>query len=175
MKTEQPEKSPIEQAGEDLFNYAIDREDIKYLLSLFPEDACIKLSKVDYELQILKIIAVGWHISFHLQDHPYKDSLLPLFWNAVQEFSRNLSETAGLMTGKDIGYFGIIKERLDTYVLSMSQQPEGAEPCQSIGREFARLCGNSQDLFVFMTGTKLFASITSRLTRYFDSLGPARL
>jgi hypothetical protein len=41
-KSEQP-KSNMEQAGEDLFNYAIDREDVKWLMTSFPEPAAMSM------------------------------------------------------------------------------------------------------------------------------------
>ena len=51
--------SNIEQAGEDLFNFAIDREDIKRFMEHLAEEADIKRATVEYELQILKMISVG--------------------------------------------------------------------------------------------------------------------
>jgi len=54
------EHSEEKKAGEDLFNFAIDREDAKMLMAHLPEEADIKRSTVEYELQILKIISIGW-------------------------------------------------------------------------------------------------------------------
>ena len=108
MEKPEKKKTKIEQAGEDLFNFAIDREDIKWLVSQLPEATDIVRSKVEYELQILKIISVGWSIPYFLENSPQKNRLLELFWTSVQEFSKSLSETTELMTGQDIDYFQIL-------------------------------------------------------------------
>jgi|GEM_PF-994801 len=52
---EEPKKksSRIEQAAEDLFNYAIDRQDVKRLMENLAAEANIKRTTVEYELPIL--------------------------------------------------------------------------------------------------------------------------
>ncbi|MEJ2038296.1 MAG: hypothetical protein P8X55_05105 [Desulfosarcinaceae bacterium] len=162
------EKSEIEQAGEDLFNYAIDREDIKYLVALLPGESTVNRSKVDYELQLLKIVTVGWTISYHLMEHPLKDVLSELFWQSIQTFSRTLSETTGLMIGKDIDYFDTLKTCLNNYLDVLARQPETSQPARIIGTEFARRCGDANDLFTFMTGSKLFLSASTRVKQYLE-------
>ncbi|MGB5750482.1 MAG: hypothetical protein WBM69_26170 [Desulfobacterales bacterium] len=57
-------KSNAEQAAEDLFNYAIDREDVNWLMSNLAKEADIKRTTVEYEFPILKIISVGWSLSY---------------------------------------------------------------------------------------------------------------
>ena len=148
-------ESAIQQAGEDLFNYAIDREDIKYLLALLPGGSTVNRAKVDYELQLLKIVTVGWTIAYHLQGHPLKDALSGLFWQAIQDFSRSLSRTTGLMIGKDIDYFETLKQCLDGYLDMLARHPDASEPARLVGTEFARRCGDANDLFTFMTGSKM--------------------
>ena len=56
MKNGEREKSGIERAGEELFNFAVDREDVKTLMAYLPAQAHIERGKVEYELQLLKII-----------------------------------------------------------------------------------------------------------------------
>ena len=172
MENQTPEKgkSDVEQAGEDLFNYAIERDDIKYLLALLPPEAEVKPNKVDYELQILKIITVGWSISFHLREHPLKNVLGELYWQAVQEFSHTLSETTGLMIGQDIDYFVILKERLDMYVDALARKPGAQEAVEVIGPEFAGLCGDAEDIFTRMAGSKLFLNVTTRVKQYLETV-----
>jgi len=133
MEKPEKKKTEIEQAGEDLFNFAIDREDIKWLISQLPEATDIVRSKVEYELQILKIISVGWSIPYFLENSPQKTRLLELFWTSVQEFSKSLNETTELMTGQDIDYFQILKDRLDMYMKALSKTPGEQEPSAVIG------------------------------------------
>ena len=163
-------KSEIEKAGEDLFSFAIDREDVKWLAVQLPEEAEIKRGKVEYELQILKIISVGWSISYYLENSPQKNQLLELYWNAVYEFSQSISTTTGLMIGHDIDYFQILKDRLDMYVDAMAKKPDVPEPAVVIGPEFARTCGNVDDIFTFMTGSKMFIATIRRVKEYLEAI-----
>ena len=135
-----------------------------------PKEANIKRSRVEYELQILKIISVGWSISYYLENNPHKNPLLELFWMAIYEFSQHLSKTTELMIGKDIDYFQNLKERLDMYVDAMAQKPEAPEPSTVIGPEFARTCGNEDDISTFMTGSKMFLSTTGQVKEYLETI-----
>ena len=74
------------------------------------------------------------------------------------------------MTGHDIDYFQILKERLDMYVDAMSQKSDAPEPAIVIGPEFARTCGNVDDVFTFMTGSKRFIAAISRVKNYLEVL-----
>ncbi len=165
------EKSPLEQAGEDLFNYAVERDDIKWLLAQLPSQANVKPTTVEYELQILKIVSVGWGISYYLEGTPdRKTKMMELYWHAINDFSKQLSETTGLMIGQDIDYFEILKSRLNDYVEAMSTDPEATDPSVLIGPAFAKLCGNEEDIFASMTGTKLFANTIARVRQYLEAV-----
>jgi hypothetical protein len=163
-------KSEIERTGEDLFNFAIDREDVKWLMDRLPPEADVKRTTVEYELQILKIIGVGWSISYYLTSSPQKNALLELYWNAVNEFSRDLSTTMEYMIGQDIDYFQVLRDRLDTYVAAMAQNPDASEPAAVIGPEFSKACGNEKDIFTFMTGSKMFISTTGKVKQYLEAI-----
>ncbi len=83
MKNSEEKKTGIEKAGEDLFDFAVDREDVKALVANLPEEADIHGVTVEYELQLLKIISVGWSISYYLEKGPQKTQLAELYWQAV--------------------------------------------------------------------------------------------
>lgn len=170
MDNPEEKKSEIEKARDDLFNFAIDREDTKWLMERLPQEADIKRSTVEYELQILKIISVGWSISYYLEDDPRKNPLLELFWMTIYEFSQQLSTTTEMMIGQDINYFQTLKKRLDMYVAAIAQHPEASEPSAVIGPEFARTCGNADDIFTFMTGSKMFLSTTGQVKEYLETI-----
>jgi hypothetical protein len=89
---------------------------------------------------------------------------------AIYEFSQRLSATTGLMIGHDIDYFQILKNRLDMYVHAMAKNPDAPEPAAVIGPEFARTCGNVDDIFTFMTGSKMFNSTTGRVREYLETM-----
>jgi len=164
------EHSEEKKAGEDLFNFAIDREDVKMLMARLPEEADIKRSTVEYELQILKIISIGWCISYYLENGAQKNQILEGYWQAVHEFSQSISTTTGLMIGNNIDYFKILKERLDMYVAAMTQKPDAPEPAVVIGPEFARTCGNMDDIFTVMTGSRMFIATIGSVKKYLDTI-----
>lgn len=163
-------KSIAGQAAEDLFNFAINRDDIKTVMAHLPEGLECKPETVEYELQLLKIISTGWAISFFLLNNAQRDNLAELFWKSTYDFSRTLSETTTLMTGKNINYFEILKERLDMYVGSLSDNSDKTEPAAVIGPEFARACGNVDDIFAVMTGSRMFISTISSVKQYLEAM-----
>lgn len=163
-------KPVIEKAGEDLLSFAIGRQDVKWLINRLPEDTEINRGTVEYELQILKIISVGWGISYYLENNPHKDQLLELYWNSIFELSQSISSTAGFMIGNDIDYFQILKDRLDMYVGAMAKKPDATEPAVVIGPEFARNCGDVDDIFAIMTGSKMFIATIGGVKEYLETV-----
>ena len=156
----------INKAGEDLFQFAVDREDLKLLMSHLNEEADIKRETVEYELQILKIIATGWSIAYFLENFPYKDQLAEIYWKTVFQYSLSISETASLMIGKEINYFQILQKRLEMYVNAMKQKPDALEPAAIVGPEFARTCGNVDDIFTIMVGSRMFKETVASVKEY---------
>ena len=160
-----------DQAGEDLFNYAIEREDVKLLMEQLSRSAKVKPTTLEYELQILKIISVGWGISYFLAGTPRRKAALgDIFWSAINDFSKDLSQTTGLMTGADIDYFEILKKRLDQYVQAMESNPQASDPEVVIGPVFAGYCGDGDDIFAAMAGTKIFTNTVARVRQYLEAV-----
>jgi hypothetical protein len=170
MEKQDNSKSNIDQAGGDLFDYAVDREDVKWLMAHLAEEADINRPTVEYELQILKIISVGWSLSYYLVSSPQKDQLMELYWAAVYEFSKSLSQTTEYMIGQDIDYFQILKDRLEMYVAALAQKSDAPEPATVIGPEFAKTCGNINDIFTVMAGSKMFIATTTRVKEYIEAI-----
>ena len=159
-------KSALETAADDLFDFAVDREDVKWLMGNLHKEAKINRTTVEYELGAMKIIMVGWNISFCMENHPAKDALSTLYWNLALEFSKGLSTTTEYMTGQKIDYFDILKERLDTYVKALTENPNAPDPATVVGPEFARICGNADDIFTSMAGSKMFISLSGNVKEY---------
>jgi hypothetical protein len=160
----------MNQAGEDLFNFAVDREDVKTLLAHLPEDAEIERGKVEYELAILRIITVGWSISYFFAGSEHKARLAEIYWEAIREFSQSVSVSAGLLAGTEIDYFQILKDRQKGYVEAMELKPDAPEPAAVIGPEFARLCGNGDDIHTVMAGTRMFIATMGSVKAYLEAL-----
>ncbi len=168
------EDERIRQAKEDLFHYAIDREEVKWLMEKLHGEAEVNRTAVEYELGVMKIVATGWAISAHLAGSPFKQQLLEGFWGMILEFSNGLSETATAVSGTPIDYFQVLKQRLDHYVASISNNPDAEaakDPAVAIGPEFAAICGNRDDLFTRMTGTRMFITNISRVRAYLKGAG----
>jgi len=170
MEKQEKKPSKIQQAAKDLFNYAIDREDVKWLMANLAEQADVKRATVEYELPILKIISVGWSLSYFLPGGPQKDELSSLYWTAINGFSKDLSSTTEMMTGQKIDYFDILKDRLEMYVNALEQHPDAQDPATVIGPEFAGACGKADDIFTFMTGSKMFMSVINRVKEYLETI-----
>lgn len=170
MNQSENEKTGLDQAAENLFNFAMDREDVKVFVENLPKETNCKPAAVEYELQLLKIISTGWSISFFLENSPHRDQLAESFWKLIHEFSTSLSETTGLMTGHDIDYFQIVKSRLDLYVAALTSKPEMTEPAAVIGPEFAKFCGDTDDVFSVMSGSRMFILTVARVKEYLESI-----
>ncbi len=164
------EKSPVELAARDLFNFAVAREDIKAVVAALHPNAQTPRHTIEYELAILKIISVGWSLAYFLEHSPHKTRLAENFWAAIREFSQTISSATGLMTGQDIDYFQILKDRLNTYVTAMNERPEAKEPAAVMGPEFARTCGVADDVFTVMAGARLFIGTTGRVKAYLEEV-----
>jgi len=170
MTQAENEKTGLELAGENLFNFAVDRDDVKTLVEHLSGEAACKPAAVEYELQLLKIISTGWSISFFMGNNPYRDQLAEIFWKLIHAFSEDLSDTTGLMTGHDIDYFQILKNRLDMYVAALTAKPEMNEPAAIIGPEFARVCGDADDVFTVMAGARMFIITVAQVKDYLESI-----
>jgi len=171
MENAEKEKSGIEQAGEELFNFAVDREDVKILMACLPAQADIERGKVEYELQLLKIISVGWSISYFLHNWSRKNELAEGYWKAVHELAEGIYSTTGRMLGQNIDYFQELRNRLDTYVHALDETPGAAEPAAVIGPEFARVCGNVDDVYTVLTGCRMFIGAIGHVKAYLEALG----
>ncbi len=170
MNRETNGRRSVEDAPNDLFKYAVDREDLKALLDAFPNESPEVRSKVEYELQILKFIGVGWSISYFLQDSPFKDQIAGEYWTAVHGLSQSISSSAGLMVGKEIDYFQELRDRLDLYINALAKRPDAPEPAVVIGPEFAKICGSSDDIHTVMAGSKMFIMLLGAVKDYLDTI-----
>ena len=156
MATAENGNASLEKICENLVNFSVDRDDLNRILAMLPEDEAISKVTVEYEIPLLKIVSVGWAIPYYMENRPEKQALLESFWNAIDEFSRELSSVTSLTTGADINYFHMIKERVDTYVQALNMQPDAKDPAAVIGPTFAGICNAPDNIHVIMTGNRVF-------------------
>ncbi len=156
MATAKNSSAGLEEVSEKLVNFSVDRDDLNRIMAMLPEDETINRVTVEYEIPLLKIVSVGWAIAYFMEERPEKEALLESFWQAIDEFSRSLSDVTNLTTGAEINYFHMIKERVDTYVQALNMQPEAQEPAAVIGPTFAGICNAADNIHVIMTGNRIF-------------------
>ncbi|ETR73070.1 MAG: cytoplasmic protein [Candidatus Magnetoglobus multicellularis str. Araruama] len=164
------ELSPSEYAAKALFDFSIDREDVKFLLSQPPEDHNISKDTMEYELQLLKIISTGWSISFYLGDDPLKMKIAERFWEYVHSFSDTITSTTELTLGKKVDYFNVLRERLSAYLDSLKGISTETDPLSIIGPEFGKFCGDKDDVFTMLTGSKMFAATLNRVKDFLETI-----
>ncbi len=160
----------IARSGEQLFQYAIDRGDMKAILDNLPLEMPEKRGTLESEIQLLRIISVGWAIAFFLADSGLKTSLGQRFWENVRAFSTTLSASASLTVGADVDYFHTLKQRLDYYVGALDAAGKIPEPAIAIGPAFADTCGYPDDACTILAGSKMFSLTINAVREYLGGI-----
>lgn len=162
----------IEKFGENLSVFAINRDDLKELIGLIPKNCDINLTTIEYELQLLKIISVGWAISFYMpQTDSNKKILSQIYWTHIREISKNISNLTSVTSGKQIDYFEILKMRLDKYVSVLQNNSDIKTDISSvIGSVFAQMCNVENDAIAILTGTKMFTLTIGAVKEYINAV-----
>ena len=159
----------ITRTAEQLFQFAIDRGDMNTILDTLPLVVSEKRAALEYEIQILRIISVGWAIAFFLADSRHNTPLGQQFWAHISTFSAALSTSASLTVGSDIDYFDLLKKRLDYYVGVLDAAGQIPEPAMAIGPAFAGCCGDEDDACSILAGSKMFAHTIMAVREHLDS------
>ena len=158
----------VARSGEQLFQFAIDRGDMNVILDALPFEVPEKRVSLEYEIQLLRVISVGWAIAFFLADSGLKTPLGQHFWDNIRSFATTLSASASLTMGSDIDYFDILKKRLDVYVGALDAAGQIPEPAMAIGPAFAGVCGDPDDACAILAGSKMFSLTINAVREYLD-------
>jgi len=172
MSKSEKDKITVEKMAKNLASFAIDRTDLKEFVSALPQDNKLELNTLEYELGILKILSVGWGIAFYMAvTDKTKTPLTESYWEMIREVSENISTLTQTTTGTRIDYFTILKERLDTYVKAMQENPDQAtEPTAVMGPAFALACKAPDDPMAILIGTKMFTLTLGAVKEYLGSV-----
>lgn len=159
MTAQEPHHLTVEETARHLAGFAIDRTDLKQLLASLPKETGLNLITIEYELSILKILTVGWGISYFMSvSDKNKPVLSNRFWQMVQKFSSSISTLTETTTGQQIDYFNILKKRLDTYVGVMQAGSADTEnPAAVMGPAFAGACGCPDNAIAMLSGSRMFS------------------
>jgi hypothetical protein len=157
-----------EETARNLAAFAVDRTDLKTILKSLPRESGLNLVSLEYELGILKILTVGWGISFFMPvSNQNKKVLSDTFWQMIREFSQNISALTETTTGQPIDYFAILKERLDSYVLQMKNTDQDtSDPSAVMGPAFSRACGLPDNPVAMLTGSRMFSLTLGGVKEY---------
>ncbi len=163
-------KNEIKKICENLSAFAIDRADLKSILSLIEKKQAVNLVTVEYELALLRIISVGWSLSVNLENHPEKDEFALCFWNLIRDLSKDITDISFMTAGKSIDYFNIVKQRFDQYLNSLDKSIKKSDPASAIGPAFAEICKEKKNPFVIISGAKIFNLAVSSVKEYLESV-----
>lgn len=172
MGQKKRETLPPKKLAQNLATFAIDRTDLKNLLATLPEESHPHLTAIEYELQLLKILSVGWALAFFMPaTDKNKGVVTEMFWTTIQEISNNISTLTQTTTGQNIDYFEILKQRLDTYLAIMHKNPDDVQnPATVIGPAFAAACHCENDAAAVLTGTKMFTLTLGAVKEYLNAV-----
>ncbi len=161
---------PINEVSQQLVNYSMEREDLKQLAQHVPEGSRISAVTMEYEIQILKIVSVGWGISYFMPQADRKTELAESYWNGIRELSGGISTMTSAAVGKEIDYFDILKQRLDIYVKALQVYSDVQDPGPVIGHTFAKICGDEEDMYVMISGKHVFHLTLLGIKEYLESI-----
>lgn len=164
------DKSEIEKTCDELFRFAIDRGNLQGLMAGLADASDVFRATVEHELQILKIISVGWSLSYYLPDSPLKTELTARFWQSLRDFSKDLTQTTKLLIQQDVDFFDAVKNRFDGYLVEMQKKVDAPEPAVVIGPEFARVCGDADNAHAVMAGARMFIGTVGEVKTYLENL-----
>lgn len=171
MGTAQKTPDTLGNICRNLAEYAVNRDEIKELVKTLPQDQGINTVTLEYELQLLKVVTIGWSISVYMISHPGKELFEIKFWELIREFSSNISNVTSLMLGHDIDYFDLLKQRFNTYLTAMEKSDSNADPASAAGPCFAEICGENDNPFVIITAARLFNYSIRATKEYLESEG----
>ncbi|MBF0301988.1 MAG: hypothetical protein HQK73_03030 [Desulfamplus sp.] len=161
----------LERLGENLAVFSINRDDLKMLLQAVPETEKIHLTTIEYELQILKILSVGWGIAFYMPEGEHKQPLTLVFWQHIQEIAKNISNLTGTSTGQQIDYFTILRNRLDDYLKVIQRNSDNvSDPSHIMGPAFADICRCKDNAAVILVGIKMFTLTLGAVKEYLNAV-----
>ena len=171
MEAQNKETLTVAKLAQNLANFAIDRTDLKELMLALPPGNELNITAVEYELGILKILSVGWGISFFMAvTDTNKKPVTQHFWETIQEISQSISDLTQTTTGTQVDYFNILKDRLAVYIKGMQENPESTNPALIMGPVFAGICGSPDNAIAILTGTKMFTLTLGAVKEYLNAV-----
>jgi hypothetical protein len=156
-------RTETRQAAHRLLNIAVNQRETKADISGVQSEEAVNWVAVEYEMQLMRIVAVGWAISYFSSETAAPESLAETFWEGVRAYCSAVSSMTEPVLGSGADYFGTVRQRLDHYVQVMSHFPDAADPARVIGPTFAKLCGCGENAEVIALGRRVFNRCLARV------------
>ncbi|MGD8366587.1 MAG: hypothetical protein PVG78_03010 [Desulfobacterales bacterium] len=151
------------QLSHRLLNIAVNQRETKADISGVQSKAAVNWVAVEYEMQMMRIVAVGWAISYFSSEAAAPENLSETFWEGVGVYCAAVSSMTAPVLGSGSDYFGTVRQRLDHYVQVMAHFPDVADPARVIGPTFAKLCGCGENADVISLGRRVFSRCLARV------------
>jgi len=160
----------LRDAAACLFDYGVDRGDLGLILEGLPDDDTINRVAAEYELRILRIVSVGWSISYFMAAGDSRQALAEGYWQSVAAFSGQVSEMSSTTSGTEVDYFSVIRERADGYLSALNHYQDAGDPAIVIGPTLAKMCGDEENPYLIISAKKLFHITLSGVKNYLESI-----
>ena len=165
MTVEPGEYNKPKQLAHLLLNIAVNQRETKAALGGVETEAPINWVAVEYELQLMRIVTVGWAIAYFSDDIPVPEGLDETFWEGVRAYCTAVSAMTEPVLGSGADYFGTVRQRLEYYVRVMTHFADAADPVRVVGPAFAKLCGCEDSQEVIDIGRRVFSRCLARVQK----------
>lgn len=152
-----------------LVRHSLTADELFPLIQGLPETSAIPQSRLEYELRILKILSMGWGLSYYLDEGEVKEKIVTGFWKEIFLFSGELDQVAGA-TGLNLSYFSLLQERFTAYLARVEALPL-KDIIKIMGLACADFCGDENDSYIFVVAKKVFADTLTTLQTYLGEFG----
>lgn len=163
-------ETTVQEAADVLCEFSFDKTDIKPLWENYPSIEEKERVAFEYELQLLKIISVGWGLSYITGKSAFKENLADLFWKRIKDTASSLSQIAASTMGKEVDYFQAITERFEFYINVISGASETQTPGSVISQAFAAICKKEDDPYTVIAAKRVFNMSLTGVTAYMESV-----
>jgi len=156
---------PAKQLVNRLLNIAVNQRETKADLLAAQNDEPVNWIAVEYEMQLLRIVAVGWALAYFAEEARGSEGLAEAYWEGVQTYCSAVSAMTRPVLGSGADYFGTVRQRLDHYVQVMTHFSNVTDPALVIGPAFAKLSGCEASEAVIGLGGRVFSRCLARAQR----------
>ncbi len=163
MPPETDDNAAAREAAHRLLNIAVNQRETKADIAGLAAEEAINWIAVEYEMQLLRIVSVGWALAYFSGGRSDSERLSEAYWEGVQVYCSAVSSMTEPVLGSGADYFGTVRQRFDHYLQVMTHFADAADPARVIGPTFAKLCGCQDSGELISLGRRVFARCLARV------------